>query len=107
MDSRNAIVNNKQTSNKQCLRPICLLGLIYLLTAAAVTVALTMIIGIANGREGAGGQKSLGLGGADHLSTRTAKFQQPSSNTPMVQTAQCLCEAGHIDVTGIVAQSNS
>jgi hypothetical protein len=49
MDSRHAIVNYKQTSNKQCHRPICLLGSIYLLTAAAVTVALTMIIGIGTG----------------------------------------------------------
>jgi hypothetical protein len=54
MDSGHAIVNNKQTSNKQLALYICLLGSVYLL----ITVATAMVlgVGIVIGRERGQGQ---------------------------------------------------
>jgi hypothetical protein len=54
MDSRHSIVNNKQTSATNKHQHQCVSRRAGSLIATVVTVALTMIIGIGNGREGAG-----------------------------------------------------
>jgi len=79
MDGRHAIVNYKQTSNKQLARYICLLGLVYLL----ITVAMAMVlgVGIVIGRERGRGQNHSASVVQTTSQTELQNFTRPSNTS--------------------------